>query len=142
MKNETRIEVLLEFGNICLRNDSVVQVHINPGVHLRYKEAQKLMETISGLSRYTSRPVVVDLRHIEQVDTAAKLYFLQEHPNNHNQCIAILISSTAGRMLANWSLLFRQTGCPIRYFNSETAALKWGQRFLPNMHPAWQTMAA
>lgn len=142
MQHGTHIEVLLEFGNLWLRDDSVVQVHINEGVHIRMREAQKLMETIGNLSHYTSRPVVVDLRHIDKIDTAAKIYLLGQSENIPHQSIAMVIESGVGRMLANFSLLFRPSGCPTRYFNSDEAAINWSRRFLSQEQASYQTVAA
>jgi anti-anti-sigma regulatory factor len=142
MENATHIEVLLEFGHLTIHDNSVVQVHINPGVHIRNREAQKIMETINGLSRYTSRPVVVDMRSIERIDTSAKLYFLAKQGDNQNQSVAIVISSSIGRVLANLSLLFQQCSCPTRYFTTDTAAIKWSERFLAHEQGQMQTMAA
>ncbi len=142
MGSGKHIEVLLEFGNLWLRDDSVVQVHINDGVHMRTREAQKLMETIGNLSHYTSRPVVVDLRHIEEIDTTAKIYLLSQSENIPHQCLAMVIESSWGRMLANFSLLFRPSGCPTRYFNSDEAALKWSKRYLSTEQGSFGQLAA
>jgi len=143
MENGTHIEILLEFGNLWLRDDSVVQVNINEGVHMRTREAEKLMATIGNLSRHTTRPIVVDLRHIGEIDTAAKLYLLGKHAEVNHQCIAMVINSALGQWVANLSLLFRASGCPSRYFTTETAALKWCQRFLaPQADDQFQGAAA
>lgn len=142
MENGTPIQVLLEFGELSIRNDSVVMVNINPGAHLRLIEAKKLLETIHNLSRYTSRPVLVDLRHIAGIDAVAKLYLLGKSADNHNQCMAIVIDSTVGRMMANLSLLFKQTGCPVLYFNQLESALKWCQKHVVDSAHGLQTVAA
>lgn len=142
MENGTHIEVLLDFGRLWLMDDSVVKVHINEGAHMRLREAEKLMQTISGLSKYTSRPIVVDLSHIASIETSAKLHFISKRTDNHNLCMAMVIASPIGRMVANFSLLFQHPGCPTRYFNSETAALRWSQRFLMAHETAYQPVAA
>ncbi len=143
MANGKHIKVLLDFGHLFLRDDSVVQVQINEDAQIGTREASKLMATISGLSHYTSRPVVLDLRNVE-VDTAAKLYFLRNHEEIHNQAssVAMIIDSVAGRWLANFSLLFRRLARPTRYFTSEEAAIKWSQRHLAPSQGDLQSMAA
>jgi hypothetical protein len=142
MENVSRIEVLLEFGRIWLRDDSIVQVTINDGAHIRYREAKKLMETISGLSRYTSRPIVVDLTNIASIETSAKLHFISTRTDNHNLCMAMIIASPYGKMVANLSLLFQHPGCPTRYFNSHEGALHWSGRFQTSQEGAMQTLVA
>lgn len=142
MENGSRIEVLLEFGRIWLRDDGIVQVTINEGTHIRYREANKLMETISGLSRYTSRPIVVDLSNIASIETSAKLHFISTRTDNHNLCMAMIIESAVGKMVANLSLLFQHPGCPTRYFNSAEGALQWSGRFQSRTESQIQPMAA
>lgn len=142
MENGTHIEVLLDFGRLWLMDNSVVKVHINEGTHIRLREAEKLMQTISGLSKYTSRPIVVDLTQIASIETSAKLYFISKRTDNHNLCMAMVIVSPIGKMVANFSLLFQHPGCPTRYFNSETAALRWSQRFSIADEITFQPIAA
>ncbi len=142
MENGTHIEVLLDFGRLWLMNNSIVKVHIDEGTHMRLREAEKLMETISGLSKYTSRPIVVDLTHIASIETTAKLHFISKRDDNHNLCMAMIIESPIGKMVANLSLLFQHPGCPTRYFNTESAALRWSQRFSTAAESEFQPVAA
>lgn len=142
MATNKHIEILLDFGQLYLMPNAVVKVHINEGTHMRLREAKKLMQTISGLSQYTSRPIVVDLTHIASIETTAKLHFISKRTDNHNLCMAMIIASPIGKMVANLSLLFQHPGCPTRYFNTETAALRWSQRFLNANESAYQPIAA
>ena len=142
MENGERNEVLLDFGSLWLRNDSVLQVQINPGVQVRYHEARKLMETIRDLSRFTRRPVLLDLRGIKDMDTAARFYFLGERAAAFKKSMALIVSSPTTKWLANLSLFFSHPACPTRVFMTEEAALHWSMQYLPSVKHTVHSVAA
>jgi len=102
-----------------------------PEAELEEEDAVEIVrraaETFVG-ERYV---VLADIRNLKSISNEARQYFAGRQSEELHNALAILVGSTATRLIANFFINFHKPGRPTRVFTDERKAVKWLKQFLP-----------
>lgn len=102
--------------------NGVVHTDWLEGAKCGIEEAQAVDAEIRALGHPKVRSIV-DLRAVHSIDRPAREFFMNS--NAHYNAVALVASSAATRMLANFFLGLKRGEIPVKMFTAEPDAIAW-----------------
>lgn len=105
--------------------DEVVYIALKEDADLDKEKIEEMIELREQLQDYKPMLVLADIRKIWQATKQARQTAASKRMTKLNIAMAILTSTLASRMLANFFIQFNKPVTPTRMFTSKEKALKW-----------------
>jgi hypothetical protein len=116
---ETRTETLT------LGDDGVMFCTVKPTAEHTLSDAVENVRASAELTRGRRVPMILDTRGTQQINREARIYYTgPENAKVINAC-AMLISSSAGKILGNFLMRVNHPPFPFRLFSDEASARAW-----------------
>lgn len=124
-------------GEIKSRETAFYKMFIQDGIlHFYYKKIENMdLDTAKTcvhdrleFTEYKSYPCLVDFIQLKNSTKEARDYFANEG-NEGIKANAILVNSTAFKMMANFYIMVNKPQNPTRMFTDKNAALAWLEKF-------------
>ena len=108
-----------------IENDNIVRIVNKPCAVHHEKDATEnillLREKVKGVPPL----LLIDTTHIKSMTREAREVYAKESIDKRVKAIALVTSSTLGRIVANFFFGFNKPEVPIKLFNNDTAAREW-----------------
>jgi hypothetical protein len=114
-----------------LRSDGIIAQRIRSTKTQSLADARENTAAFVELAAGEKRPLLVDLRVKFATDPGVREYYAGPEATAMVCSIAMVIDSTAGRLLGNFFLALQAPNVPTRMFAEEAAALDWLERLGP-----------
>ena len=110
--------------------EGFLRVTVLPDKNLDLKEAKHDFDVAAKMLEYIRIAVLVDSRKALQQSAEVRKFYASKEVAKTITAMAILIDSSATRLIANFFIQFSKPHFPTRLFNNTTAAEKWLKQFV------------
>ena len=114
-----------------LRADGVVAQRLHSSKTQSLADARENTTAFNQLAADTKRPLLVDMRGTFSTERGVREHYASHEATSRCVAIALVIGSTAGRIIGNLFLSIQSPAVPTRMFTDEASALAWLQRLMP-----------
>lgn len=114
-----------------LRADGVIVQRLRSGKTQTLADARENTGAFTRLAGGTPRPLLVDMRGTFATERGVREHYASREATASCLAIALVIESTAGRIIGNLFLAIQQPAVPTRMFAGEPEALAWLYRLMP-----------
>jgi len=118
-------------GPVWLDPEGIVISVINGCDQHTLEDAIAGVATVSKVSGYVCRPLLVDFTRAKGMSREAREYYASNKREMNITAMAIITSSAIGRMVANFFLGINKAPVPTRLFNDPGEARIWLKKHLP-----------
>lgn len=91
-------------------------------------DARENTATFDRLVGDGNHPLIVDMRGASALERGVREYYASPAANVHTSAIALLIGSSAGRVIGNFFLALQGPKIPMKMFTEEADAVAWIRR--------------
>lgn len=117
-------------ASIRLRSDGIVYNELFPNAEVTLDDAIANVKVGATLCGTKKLPVLVKFGSVKSLSRDARQYFGGAETAKCTSAIALLISSSIGKVIGNFMIGFNKTLYPTRLFTSEDEAIAWLKGFL------------
>jgi hypothetical protein len=114
-----------------LRADGVIVQRVLGTATQTLADARKNTAAFAALTAGGKHPLVVDMRTNFALEPGVREHYASPEAVAWCSAIALLIRSTAGRVIGNFFLALQSPSVPTRLFADEAEALTWVRRIAP-----------
>ncbi len=107
-----------------LRSDGIIQTRVKNDCDVRIEDAKYLLEAYLKLGEGKKVPHLIIFAEFAMADRDV-LEYVAEEANEFGKADAVVISSMAQKILANFYLKFQKPSVPTKFFKSEDEAVEW-----------------
>lgn len=112
-------------GKVYLRDDGIMQVDAYPDSKVTLADAIEAIKAQAIVAEGQKRALMVNMNTIKSMERDARVYFGGDVAQKNVTCTALVISSSIGKVIANFMIGLNKASFPTRVFTSEADALKW-----------------
>lgn len=113
-----------------LRSDGIVVQRVRSTKTQTLAAARENTDAFAQIAGGVSRPRLVDMRIDFATEPGVRKHYASREATEFCQAIALLIGSTAGRVIGNLFLAFQVPPVPTRLYADERTAVVWLRRFI------------
>ncbi len=126
----TITSVELDASTVSLRSDGIMHLDLHPKTIFMLKDAWEIIKTIERIGHGKRFPNLLTARGFLNVHRDARVLSASEEGNLYTLADALVVNSTALKLLANFYISFNKPVKPTKIFNSEEKAVEWLKTFL------------
>ena len=113
-----------------IEQDDIIKVVENQGSEQTLEDAKLNIEAIQRLAKGKKYPLLIDFRGIKSMNREAREYYSGEEGAKSVIAVALVISSSVSKIIANFLTKITRSKTPTRLFTTEEEAIKWLKGFL------------
>jgi hypothetical protein len=117
-------EIQLSCGRIWLDDNDIMRLVYDPGIEITLRESKEVGAALQELSQGRKKPLLVDARTLKNISREARVYWESEEITQTISATATL-SSPIVKVLGSLYTSLNKPPFEIKYFSTETEALKW-----------------
>jgi hypothetical protein len=114
-----------------LRSDGIVAQRVRSSKTQTLADARENTDAFARLVEGVARPLLVDMRITFATERGVRDHYASREATRLCHAIALLIGSTAGRVIGNLFLAIQAPTVPTRLYTDEAAAIVWLRRLMP-----------
>jgi hypothetical protein len=107
----------------------ILRMKIMEDASIEVEDAVQNYEAASSLTNGEKHLLLVDAQANVYISKETRIYSAQTKPNSP-LAIALVVNSTANRLIGNFYINFNKPKVPTKLFSNEEKALKWLEEFL------------
>jgi len=112
-----------------MRSDGIIQTVIKDDCDVRISDAELLMDAYLKLGKGKKIPHLIVFGEFAMADRSV-LEYMAEEANAYGKADAVVITSMAHKILANFYLKFQKPSVPTKFFKAEDEAVEWLQEYV------------
>ncbi|MGQ0828236.1 MAG: DUF7793 family protein [Bacteroidota bacterium] len=134
IQNITTIE--LAACTVTLRSDGIMNFDLKPVDEFTGKDAWEILGAVKEIGSGKKFPnLITTSKGYVAISSEARALSASEPGNIYTLADAIVVNSTAFKLIANFYISFNKPVRPTRLFTSEKEAVEWLKTFLPHSRP-------
>ena len=123
-------KVELSASTVSLRSDGIMHLDLHPKTELTLKDGWEIIKTIGEIGGGKKFPNMLTAKGFLNVHKDARALSASEGGNEFTLADALVVNSTAIKLIANFYISFNKPVRPTKLFNSEQKAVEWLKTFL------------
>lgn len=128
-------KIITRTAEISVDENGIVHKKYFDDIDIELEDSRENLRAVMQLTQGRSYVVLADGRIHARVSAEARQFAASKEASTNRIAEAILVSSVASRLTANFYIKFNKPSTPTRIFNDEAKALAWLHRFLPMINP-------
>jgi hypothetical protein len=129
-KHHLNDKIELDFCEIFLREDQILQINIFPHSFIGENEAKKMTDTSLKLTRNVMFPVMIVVGEFADFDKSSREYSADPEKEVASSATAYLLNNLGHIIIGNFYLKVNKPTKPVRLFENEQDAIKWLKNFV------------
>ena len=130
-KSTLNDKIELDFCEVFLREDQILQINIFPHSLIGENEAKKMTDASLKLTRNVMFPVMIVVGEFADFDKSSREYSADPEKEVGSSAKAYLLNNLGHIIIANFFLKVNKPVKPVRIFKNEQDAIKWLKNFVP-----------
>ena len=126
-------KISLPHAELVFNDDHILRIKMNHSEEMDLVEMKELVDSVNAISEGKPFCCLADVRNSVGSSTNEARQYAADHSYPSNKIAdAIVISSLAKKLMANFYIQFNKPKSPTRIFTSENEALEWLNGILKN----------
>ena len=123
------IKIKLEFCEVFLRDDGILQIIIFPHVDVTVDHVRTMIRASFELTGNKMVPIIMFLGEFSSFGKEAREFSANPENENVAKAIAYVIDNMGHRLIINFYVKINKPVKPIKTFSNEAEAIKWLSKF-------------